>query len=64
MSVGTVSPERAEAEKKKRRRQIFQSLNGCDCPLDAHRDDKCTVRIVRCNGRLDVIRKRIAEEGL
>jgi hypothetical protein len=63
MSTETVSTM-TEAERKKRRRQIFQSLHGCDCPLDAHRDDKCTVRVVRCNGRLKIIAQRIEAEGL
>ena len=53
-----------KAEVKKLRRQIFESMNGCDCPLDVGRGDRCALSAVRCNGRLGVIQRRLKEHGL
>jgi len=56
-------PTLSAREIKRQRKQIWESMNGCDCPVDAPRDDRCTRSIVRCKGRLAKISERMKEKG-
>lgn len=51
-------------EQKRMRKQIWESMNGCDCPVDAATDDRCTRNAVRCKGRYGTILARMKEKGL
>lgn len=48
-----------EREYRRQRKNIWQSMNGCDCAVDLPRQDRCTADAVRCNGRLRVVTKRM-----
>lgn len=56
-------------EEKRQRKAIWESMRGCDCPLFIDgklvpRTDRCTFKIVRCNGRLSEIHNQLEAAGL
>lgn len=54
----------SERERARQRKAIWESFNGCDCPVDAKASDRCTPNAIRCNGRLKVVMRRLDERGL
>lgn len=49
----------SEREYAKRRKNIWQSMNGCDCAVNLPPRDRCTADAVRCNGRLRIVKRRM-----
>jgi hypothetical protein len=50
-----------ERRYKAARRKLFESFNGCDCDPSMPRQDRCAVGAIRCNGRMRVYMKRLAD---
>jgi hypothetical protein len=48
-----------EREYVSQRKQIWESMNGCDCPVEAKRDERCTRDAIRCNGRIAIVHDRM-----
>ncbi len=60
----------SERESRRFRKGIWESMNGCDCPLTivvkgkprlTPAADRCSKEAIRCNGRLATVQRRLAE---
>jgi hypothetical protein len=50
-----------ETSYKRERTRIWESMNGCDCDYQLPRNDRCSARAIRCNGRLGVVSERLTD---